>query len=157
MKYAWKGKLRRVILLAAILGPAGWEAQAPAQTEARRYLVLTVSVPFQFMAGQRTFNPGQYKFVILGPGLLGVLNTKTRQAVHLVTRDLQLAEAPANTHLVFKDEGRVHRLSSILLMDRAQSREVLGEEISVGQNPLQPDPLIPLELYPRGKLTLRAP
>jgi hypothetical protein len=157
MRYAWKAKLRRVILFAAILSLAGWGAQAPAQTEARRYLVLTVDVPFQFTVGQRTFNAGQYKFVVFGPGLLGMLNTKSRQAVHLITRDLQLAEAPANTHLVFKNEGKLHRLASILLGGRPQCLEILGEEISAGQHPPQVEPWIPLELYPRGKLPLKAP
>jgi hypothetical protein len=137
--------------------PGGWEAQASTQTEARRYLVLTVTVPFQFAVGQRTFNAGHYKFVVLGPGLLGVLNIKTRQAVHLIIRDLQQAEVPANTQLIFTNERKRHRLTSILLGRRPQGLQIVGEETAVVQKPPQVEPLIPLELFPRGKLPLQAP
>lgn len=158
MTYAPKAKLLWMILLAAMLAPPGSEAQATPQTEARRYLVLTVTVPFPFTVGQRTFNAGHYKFVVLGPGLLGVLNTKTRQSAHLITRDLELAEVPATTRLNFTNSGKDYRrLTSILLERRPQALQIVGEETAVGQNPLQVEPLIPLELFPRGKLPLQGP
>jgi len=132
------------------------EAKAPVQTDARHYLVLTVNVPFKFTVDKRTFNAGQYEFVVLGPGLLGVLNTKTREAVHLITRDLRLPEAVPATHVTFTKSGKGRRLTSILLGGRAQSLQIIGEEMSVPQSPPQVVPLIPLDLFPRGKLPLPA-
>ena len=130
------------------------EAKAPVQTDARRYLVLMVNVPFKFTVDKRTFNAGQYKFAVLGPGLLGVLNTKTREAVHLITRDLRLPEAVPATHVTFTKSGKGRRLTSILLGGRAQSLQIIGEEMSVPESPPQVVPLIPLDLFQRGKLPL---
>jgi hypothetical protein len=119
--------------------------------------VLTVNVPFKFTVDERTFNAGQYKFVVLGPGLLGVLNTKTREAVHLITRDLQLPQVALATHVTFTKSGKRRRLTSILLGARAQSLQIVGEEMSAPQSAPQVGPLIPLDLFPRGKVPLRAP
>ena len=132
------------------------EAHAPVQTDARHYLVFTVNVPFTFTVDKRTFKAGQYKFAVLGPGLLGVLNTKTREAVHLITRDVQLAEVAPATHLTFTKSGKRRRLTSILLGGRAQNLQIVGEEMFVPQSPPQAVPLLPMDLFQRGKSPLQA-
>ncbi len=156
MTHSWKLQLFALILLFAALAPAGAHAQAQAQPDARTYPSFAINVPFKFTVGQRTFNAGTYQFVVLGPGLLAVLNTKTRVVVHLITRDTQQAAAPATTRLVFTipDKG-YSKLTSILLERRAQGLQIVGEEIAMRQNPRSAEPMIPLELFlPQARLPI---
>jgi hypothetical protein len=140
-----------------MLVSAGWEAQASAQSAARTYPVVTAHIPFQFAVGRRKFKSGNYQFVVLGPGLLAVLNTKTRGFVRFTTRDAQLIEVPATTRLNFTNSGKRYRqLTSMLLEGHARGLEIVGEEAAVRQNPPWAAPPMPVELFvPRSKLPLR--
>ncbi len=136
MKHLWKTKLFVSALLAAALAPAGANAQAQAQTGARTYAGYEVDVPFKFAVGHRKFNAGNYKFVVLGPGLLAVLNTKTHAVVRLITRDMQAAKVPETTRLVFTIPKKGYSsLTSIVLEGHARGLEIVGEEIAIPQNP----------------------
>ncbi len=149
MTLSWKPHVFALILLTSALAPAGAYAQEEAKPDARTYPAFTVNVPFKFTLGERTFNAGNYQFVVLGPGLLAVLNTKTRVVVHLITRDTQPAEVPASTRLIFTSPGKGYsKLTSILLERHPRGLEIVGEEIAMRQAPPRsPDPLIPLDLF----------
>lgn len=151
MKFLSKPKLSLSVLLAAALAPAGANAQAQPPAGARTYPGFAADVPFKFTVGHRKFNAGSYKFAVLGPGLLAFLNTKTREVVHLITRDTHPAEVPDTTRLVFTVPKKGDAsLTSILLEGHAQGLEIMGEEIAIPQNP-QPfvEPLMPGDFFAR--------
>ncbi len=159
MKHLWKPELFVSALLAAALSPAGANAQAQAQTPVRTYAGYAADVPFKFTVGHRKFNAGNYKFVVLGPGLLAFLNTKTREVVHLITRDTPAATIPESTRLVFTVPKKGYSsLTSVLLEGHAQGLEIIGEEIAIPQNP-QPsvESLMPGDFFAQPGLRHVAP
>ena len=148
MKQLSKLNVYAVVLLAALFAPPGASAQAQPQAQARTYLTIAVDVPFKFAVGRRTFAAGNYKFVVLGPGLLAVENTKTRDAVRLITRDAQLAEEPGSTRAVFTVDGKGYsHLTSLVVEGQTLGLQIVGEEVAIRRDPPQFQPLPPLELF----------
>jgi hypothetical protein len=148
MKQLSKLNVYAVVLLAALFAPPRASAQAQPQAQARTYLTISVDVPFKFAAGRRTFAAGSYKFVVLGPGLLAVQNTKTRDAVRLITHDAQLEEVPGSTRAVFTIDGKGYsHLTSIVLEGHTLGLQIVGEEMAIRREPPQFEPLFPVELF----------
>ena len=140
MKHSWKSQILLFPLAALLLG-AGAAAQDQPQTHERSYPAFAVDVPFKFIVGQRIFQAGNYQFILLGPGLLAVRDLKKKRMVAtLLTRQMQTPETPSTTKLVFTNDRKYARLTSILLDHHTQSLEVLGEEVAMRQSPSQPLP-----------------
>jgi hypothetical protein len=158
MKHSWKSQILLFPLAALLLG-AGAVAQDQPQTHERTYPAFTVDVPFKFTVGQRIFEAGNYQFILLGPGLLAVgdLNKK-RMVATLLTRQMQTPETPSATKLVFTNDRKYARLTSILLDHHTQSLEVLGEEVAMRQSPSTAPPRSLIDLWmPPSSHTLHPP
>src|SRR5262249_32482933 len=61
-------RILQLSLLAASLGAL----LAPALAHARTYEVMHANVPFKFNIGDRTFRPGHYQLIFVGPGLIAL-------------------------------------------------------------------------------------
>lgn len=147
MKHSWKSQIL-VIPLAALLLGAGAAAQDLPQAHERTYPTFAVDVPFKFTVAQRTFEAGNYQFIVLGPGLMAVGDLhKKRMVATLLTRQMQTTAVPAATKLVFTIDKKYARLTSILLEHSTQSLEVLGEEVAMRRNPSQ---ALPRSLWELG-------
>jgi hypothetical protein len=152
MKHSWKSHIL-VLPLAVLLLGAGAAAQDQPQAHERTYPTFAVDVPFKFIVGQRTFEAGNYQFILLGPGLLAVGDLhKKRMVATLLTRQMQTTAIPAATKLVFNNDRKYARLTSILLEHHTQSLEVLGEEVAMRQSPSQP---LPRSLWDLGMFVPR--
>jgi len=116
----------------------------PSAAQARTYDVVTASVPFKFNIGERAFRPGRYQFILVGPGLLALRDTRTTHIVaSLVTRSIE-AEAPLpSSKLVFHRQKNRQHLTQIWIEKHRQVIEVVGEELAMRQ-PAQPQ-VIPLD------------
>jgi hypothetical protein len=157
MKHSWKSQVLVFSLTAILL--AGAAAQDQPQSHERTYPTFAVDVPFKFNVGHRTFNAGRYQFILLGPGLLALCDLqKKRMIATLLTRQMQTATVPAATKVVFTNDQKYARLTSILLEHQAQGLEVLGEEVAIRQNPAAAVPRSLLDLWmPPPSHTLRPP
>jgi hypothetical protein len=116
----------------------------PSAVQARTYDVVTASVPFKFNIGDRAFRAGRYEFILVGPGLLALRDTRTTHIVaSLVTRDVEI-EAPLPTSkLIFHLQKKRQYLTQIWIEKHNQIVEIMGEELAIRQAP-QPQ-AIPLE------------
>ncbi|MBZ5507251.1 MAG: hypothetical protein LAO78_17465 [Acidobacteriia bacterium] len=116
----------------------------PSAAQARTYDVVTATVPFTFNIGDRAFRPGRYQFILVGPGLLALRDTKTTHIVaSLVTRAVETEGPLPSSKLVFHREKKRQRLTQIWIEKHTQVIEVVGEELAMRQ-PAQPQ-VIPLE------------
>lgn len=144
--HSWKSIIALTLLITLIV---------PFIAQARTYQGYSVDVPFAFNIGDRKFKAGTYVFVILGPGLMAVQDSKKHLVTTLLTRDTQSEEEakPGTPHLRFSiKKGRSH-LVSIWMGNGPQGLEILGEEVAMQQT--QPPPLIrlphdPLSPQPRA-------
>jgi hypothetical protein len=155
MKHSWKSQILVFPLAALLL--AGAAAQDQPQPHERTYPTFSVNVPFKFIVGQRTFNAGAYQFIILGPGLLALCDVqKKRKVATLLTRQMQATATPSATKLVFTNDSRYARLTSILLERSVQGLEVLGEEVAIRHSPsaAMSRSLLDLEMVPRRNTLL---
>ncbi len=121
-------------LLAALL--------LPAAAQARTYDVFTADVPFKFHVGNRTFRPGHYQFIFVGTGLLALRDAHARVVASLVTRSVETSTPSPASKLVFKKHAE---LAQILIENRSQVVEVLGEELAIRQ-PASPSPALPRDV-----------
>ncbi len=133
--HSWKS-IVALILLAALFTPIA--------ARARAYQTFTVDVPFEFTIGDRKFRPGTYIFVILGPGLMAVENSKKRVLTTLITRDIRTPDGNASPHMFFDKKKGHNHLASIWMGNGARGLEIVGEQVAMRQN--QPPP--PLLLLP---------
>jgi hypothetical protein len=157
MLHSWKSQVFVFPLAALLL--AGALAQDQPQARERTYPTFAVDVPFKFNVGHRTFDAGRYQFILLGPGLLALGDLhKKRLVATLLTRQLQTTAVPAATKLVFTNDQKYARLTSILLEHQSHGLEVLGEEVAIRQNPsaAMPRSLMDLWMLPSTQ-TLRPP
>jgi hypothetical protein len=125
-----KSLLHSVLLAAALLA-----CLPPAVAQARTYDAFNADVPFKFNIGERTFKSGHYQFVIVGAGLMALRDARLRVVASLVTRLVDADEPSTPGRLVFKTEKKRHRLMRILMEDRAQALEILGEQLAVSPAP----------------------
>lgn len=119
----------------------------PSAAQARTYDVVTASVPFRFNIGSREFRPGRYEFILLGPGILALRDTRTTHIVaSLVTRSIE-ADGPLPTSkLVFHRQKKHQHLAEIWIEKRTQVIEVVGEELAM--RPLPQPQAVPFESIP---------
>lgn len=108
---------------------------------ARTYEVFTVDVPFKFDIGHRTFRPGQYQFIFVGPGLLALRDSHAHVVASLVTRSIETGGPLPTSKLVFRNQKKQQHLAQIWIENHTQVVEILGEELSVRQSSPPPPPL----------------
>jgi hypothetical protein len=113
----------------------------PAAAQVRTYEVLTAQVPFKFNVGNRTFRPGQYQFILVGPGLLALRDAKAHIVASLVTRSVETGGPTPATKVVFTMHNKQARLAQIFLENRSQVLEVLGEQLAMPSSPPLTPPL----------------
>ena len=111
-------------LLAALLAAAA---------QAKTYDCVDASVPFKFDIGHRTFRPGHYQLVIVGNGVLAVRDARKHVIALVITRQIQNGGPAVETKLVFAGDKKHPRLSQIVIANRSQALEVLGEELAIRQ------------------------
>jgi hypothetical protein len=118
----------------------------PAAAQVRTYEVLTAQVPFKFNVGDRTFRPGQYQFILVGPGLLAVRDAKAHIVASLVIRSVETSGPPTSTTLVFDMKNHHARLARLSLENRSQVLEVLGEQRGMASS-LPPASPLPSDIF----------
>lgn len=116
-----------------------------AAAQARTYQVIAADVPFKFTAGQRTFRPGHYEFILVGTGLMAVCDHHRHVVASLVTRSSDEAQPSLSTRLVFDRSKKKARLEKIYVERRAQVLEVVGEQLAIRSTP-PPAPPFPVGL-----------
>lgn len=137
--HSWKSIVALTLLVALL---------APVVVLARTYRTYTVDVPFEFTIGDRKFKPGTYIFVILGPGLMALENSKKHVITTLITRDIRAVDDADSPHTYF-DSRKGHKHLVALWMGKGEGGrglEVVGEQVAMRQNEAPP----PLPLLPEG-------
>jgi hypothetical protein len=117
----------------------------PAAAQARTYQVIAADVPFKFAAGERTFRPGHYEFILVGTGLMAIRDFHQHVVASLVTRSSEEAKPSPSTRLVFDRSKKKARLEKMYLEGRAQVLEVVGEQLAMRSTP-PPAPPLPVGL-----------
>ena len=144
MKY-----MRRITLLALALAALLF----PAAAQARSYEVLTVDVPFKFNIASRTFQPGQYQFILAGSGLLALRDGSGHIVASIITRPVETGTPFASSKLVFDNHKNKHKKNSqlkrICLENRSQALEIMGEQLAISPAPF-PATIIAPELVMPG-------
>jgi hypothetical protein len=115
----------------------------PAAAQVRTYETLTAQVPFKFNIGERTFRPGQYQFILIGPGLLALRDRKAHIVASLITRSVETSGPAPATKVVFTTHNKHARLAQLFLANRSQVLEVLGEQRAMLSSPPLAPPLPP--------------
>ncbi len=116
-------------------------ATLPLAAQARTYHVLSTDVPFKFDVGHRTFRPGHYQFILIGPGLLAMRDSRERIIASLISRSRETGGPAPASKLVFNTPKKHHaQLAEIWIKDRSQVLEVMGEEVAVRQSYPPPAP-----------------
>ena len=113
------------LLLLSVLAPL-----LPAAAHGHTYQVIAADVPFKFTAGERTFRPGHYEFILVGPGLMAMRDHRQHVVASLVTRSSDTAQ-PLSTRLVFDRSKKKARLKMIYVENRGQVLEVIGDQLAV--------------------------
>jgi hypothetical protein len=113
-----------VLFLAALFAAAA---------QAKSYAALEADVPFKFNIGNRTLHPGHYQLIILGNGLLAMLDSHHRVIASLLTRSVETGIVATENKIMFKPEKKYARLSQILLIHQSQVLEILGEQVAIRQ------------------------
>jgi hypothetical protein len=132
-------RLLQLSLLAASLGAI----LAPALAHARTYDVMHANVPFKFNIGDRTFRPGHYQLIFVGPGLIALRDSHEHVIASLVTRSTGTDGPSPVSKLVFSRQTKHPQLAQIWIENRSQVLEVLGEEVA-----MRPIPPLPAALPP---------
>lgn len=124
----WEAASR--LLLSALLATSLAALLATA-AHARTYDAVNADVPFKFTIGKRTFRPGHYQIVVVGNGLLALRDERLHVVASLITRTVETKGPSPASKLVFHIEKKRPRLTRILLENRTQALEVLGEELAM--------------------------
>ncbi len=145
-----KHSLQSVLLIAMVLA-----SSLPSCAQEGVYQSFKADVPFKFRIGSRNFAPGQYQFIVVGPGLLALTNSKDRVVARLLTRSIRKTGIQSASHLVFHKTGKHLQLGEIWAEGKDLGLQVLGEEAAVRQMPSQPaSPSLDLLMFqqrsPRG-------
>jgi hypothetical protein len=106
-----------------------------ASAQARTYDAFRADVPFKFNIGNRTFRAGHYQFVVVGAGLMALRDAKERTIASLITRPVETDAPLSSSKLVFKTQKKRYRLSQIVMENRSQVLEILGEQIAMRPAP----------------------
>ncbi len=105
----------------------------PAMAQARTYDALGVDLPFKFNIGSRTFHPGHYQFVFVGPGLVALRDDKAHTIASLITRSIEIGWPSPETKLVFETRKKQTQLARICIQYRLQVLEIMGEQVAMRQ------------------------
>jgi hypothetical protein len=117
-------RFRHLALIATSLGAL----LPPTLVQARSYEVLSTNVPFKFQVGERTFNPGEYDFIVVGPGLLAMRDSQHQVVASLNTRARTFLQQAPVSKLVFDSSKKDSRLIQIWIASRSQVLDVVKEE-----------------------------
>jgi len=129
----------------------------PAEAQVRTYDVITATVPFKFTVGDQTFRPGEYQFIVVGVGLLALRDEHRHVIASLVTRAIETGEPSLTTQLVFTNKKKGSKqLTRVILANRSQVLEVIGEQLAMRSSPpaQAPSSSLPIDSLPfsgRGK------
>lgn len=119
------------LFLAALLAASLGALLPPAVAHATIVKVLTSDVPFDFQVGERTFKPGRYQFLVLGPGRLAMRDARGHYVAAITTRDRDMRAPVTKTKLVFDTRKKRAQLVEIWIEENSQIMDVVGEEIAV--------------------------
>jgi hypothetical protein len=136
--------LRHIALFVATLAALMF----PAAAQARTYEVFTVDVPFKFNIASRTFQPGQYQFVLTGPGLLALRDGNGRFIASLITRSVKTGAPSTTSKLVFDHHKKNAQLIRLCLENRSQALEIMGEQFAMRSEPFPATIVIPGAITP---------
>src|SRR5882724_4947298 len=107
----------------------------------RTYKALSTEVPFKFNVGNRTFQPGHYQFILVGPGLLAMRDSHEHIVASFIGRSRETGGPAPASKLVFNTPKKHHaQLAEIWIENSSQVVEVLGEEVAVRQSYPPPAP-----------------
>lgn len=135
----WETMKRLMLVTMLVVSLTAW--LTPATAHARTYDVLNADVPFKFQIGSRTFHPGHYQFIFVGPGLVMLRDSHERVIASLVTRSRDIDGPAPATKLVFnKQKKNSQKLAQIWMESRSQILDVVGEEMAIRQAPLPGPP-----------------
>jgi len=140
--------LRHIALFVATLA-----ALIPATAQARTYEVLTVDVPFKFNIASRTFQAGQYQFVLAGPGLLALRDSNGHFVASIVTRSVDTGTPAPASKLVFDNRKKNSQLTRIVLENRSEALEIMGEQLAIQQAPFPATVVSPELIMPSVEQT----
>ena len=124
------------MLVAASLGAL----LPPAMAHATTVKVLTSDVPFGFQVGDRTFKPGRYQFVVLGPGRLAMRDSRAHYVAVITTRDRDMRAPVTKTKLVFDTRKKRPQLVEIWVEENSEVMDVVGEEVTSRPTTIGPPP-----------------
>jgi len=110
---------------------------------ARSYDVFTADVPFKFNVGERTFRPGHYEFIFVGPGLVAVRDAQKEVIGSFITRTITTQTPAPSSKLVFVNDKKRQQLSQIWLENRTEGVQILREELAVRSTPPKPPVIAP--------------
>jgi hypothetical protein len=130
----------RRLFLAGLLAVSLGALLPPAVAHATTVKVLTSDVPFGFQVGDRTFKPGRYQFVVLGPGRLAMRDSRAHYVALITTRTRETSGPVNTTKLVFNTRKKRAQLIEIWVEDNSQIMDVVGEEIAVRPTTVGPPP-----------------
>ena len=119
------------LFLAGLLAVSLGALMPPAVAHAGTVKVLTSNVPFGFQVGERTFKPGRYQFVVLGPGRLAMRDSRAHYVALITTRDRDMQSPVTKTKLVFDTRKKRPQLVEIWVEENSQVMDVVGEEAAV--------------------------
>ncbi|HEU4416642.1 MAG TPA: hypothetical protein VFT65_17765 [Candidatus Angelobacter sp.] len=148
--------MKRFLML-ALIAASVTALLPPAKAHARTYDVISADVPFKFTIGSRTFSPGHYQLIVVGPSLMTLRDSRKKAIASIVTRAHNSGGPLPVSKLVFDNEKKHSRLSEIWMKDHSQVFEVLGEELAMRPAPVRPAAL-PVgvnslfDLHPEGAL-----
>lgn len=114
----------------------------PAAAQAPTYKVIAADVPFQFTAGERTFRPGHYEFILVGTGLMAIRDHHKHLVAALIIRSSDETKPSPGPRLVFDRSKKKPRLEKIYLENPSRVLEVVGEQLATPSTP-PPAPLRP--------------
>ena len=123
--------LRHIALFVATLAASMF----PAAAQARTYEVLTVDVPFKFNIASRTFQPGQYQFILAGPGVLALRDGNGHVIASLITRSVETGTPSTTSKLVFDHHKKNAQLVRVVVENRSQALEIMGEQFAMRSEP----------------------
>jgi hypothetical protein len=116
-----------------------------AAAQARMVDVFHADVPFKFKVGDRTFRPGRYDLIFVGPGLIAMRDSHAHVVASLTVRPRETGSPAPASKLVFANQKKDRRLTQIWTENRSQVLDVLGEEMV-----MRPAPSFPADEPPLG-------
>ena len=121
----------------------------PQIAHARTYQAFDTNVPFKFSIGNRTFQPGSYQFILVGPGLLALRDEKGHIVASLMTRSVETGNPAPASKVIFLTQKKPAKLLQICIQNRSHVLEVVGEEATTHQAPPSALPLDVNSLFER--------